>query len=367
MKKERTVGWQNILIILITAGLLYAFFGIKDLMTWTEEIDSSGPRNILTGILTPMEALSISAGAEEFTEDIRKDFHRNKTLSLEEMFPRSPSAVISGGRKILSDTKIFLSGFFFPEPVKEISQQQIIPAEVPDTPIEEENISPVSYEMIPDRPSPDVPNGEKLLLLGDSLANSCSVAFLPMVNKMENLEIEKYAKVSANLSNPVFSEWFLEMEKHLANNQYDIVIVMMGANAAQTIMEDGKRWNYGTEGWEKIYRQRARELISVLETASEKIYWIGIPPMMKKEYGIKMKAHNILLEDICRDKNVDFIPVDHIIGKEDGTFTMYKMIQGLQVRIRTPDGIHYSRAGSDLITRYILKEIFPGLELPRSL
>ena len=351
MKEEKLTNWQKVLLTLLITGLIYSFFGTEELEQWDREITSQRPRVLFHLLISPFSALAEQTGTTRIIPGLKEDFHELKGYTIGTIFPGFPRLLA----QVPLEIKQILNGF-----------QGIVPQD----PLEPEPI-PASNPLLDKRPLPvehflpnrnaQIPGGESILLMGDSLANSCGTAFIPLVNKREDLKIVKYGKVSANLSNPVFDQWFNNLDEVLMENQFEIVIIMMGANAAQAIDEGETRWEYGSERWEQLYRQRAEKLINKIKEEGVEIYWIGIPPMLNRNYNLKMETHNQRIARICREMGVNFLPVDSVIGNESGNYQEFRIQGGTQVRIRTNDGIHYTRAGGDIIARYILKSIFPDI------
>ncbi|MBI9101893.1 MAG: DUF459 domain-containing protein [Spirochaetales bacterium] len=399
MKEEKLTNWQTILIVLILSGLIFCLFGTEELSRWNREIETKRPRILFNLLLTPFYSFADSVEIDAIIPAYKDRFHDIKEKTIKEIFPNVSRFLLS---KLPEQ---FIPGFLHsPETLTQDSAIiesivpevtiQGVPPETPPVPVPVPVPEPILHDPIftdnsesitmevpavipaaekeqpliiqdtpppPPEPTPGLPRGESILLMGDSLANSCGTAFVPLISGREDLELVKYGKVSANLSNPVFDEWFEDLDEILVEKKFDIIIIMMGANAAQAIVDGDDRWAYGSVRWEEIYRQRATNLISRLKNSSSKIYWVGIPPMLKKNYRDKMEGHNQRIAELCRDLAIEYLPIGSVIGDEAGQYLEYKIIDGRQVRIRTADGVHYSRAGGDILSKYILTTLFPDI------
>ncbi len=362
MKEERLSSWQQILGVLILGGTLYSLIGIEDLYRWSRELESPKARIVFTGLLSPIHSLAQSISIEGWAVENKSRFHRLKEQPLDRLFPGFTEKskelfedIVLWSRTFSSETETEAAPLIVstsPDPIPVIDEIELTPNDYPE-PVEEE-----IQKSLPQA----IPAGESILLVGDSLANSCGTAFVPLVEHIEELNLLKYGRVSANLSNSIFKDWFNELDEIL-NSEFDIIIVMMGANAAQAIIEEENRWEYGTSRWEEIYRQRAFELIQKMKLRTSEIYWVGIPPMRKRNYKENMLIHNKRISEICDETGIRYLPINNIIGDEAGEYTDYKIIGGREVRIRSTDSIHYTKAGSDLLSRYILSSLFPDINL----
>lgn len=200
-----------------------------------------------------------------------------------------------------------------------------------------------------------------VLLIGDSLANSTATALVPLVEEVPDLWVRKHGKVSSNLANPVFVDWFTELDILLAENSYHTVILMLGANAAQRITLGEEEYPWDSPEWNRIYRERARKLIQKLSPRVERIVWVGIPPMLKRGYRERMIRQNEIIKEICETNGIVFLSLEEVMGNEEGLYTDYKTIDGRQVKLRLSDTIHYTRQGATHLSRYLLTELYPEL------
>lgn len=362
MKEERLFSWTKVLKILLLAGLVYTLTGGEELSLWSRDLSSPRARFLFTRLLTPGRILSTAVTGGETAGRLKQNFHILKDRSFKDYFSLGfslPAPLIPENRNrtaaAVSQVKAPAApaaGAVSNQPSGEIAMVHSGPPVPPAPAAAPEKIIP------PPRP-PGPPSGS-LLLVGDSLALSCGTAFIPLAGTFPELTLEKYSRVSANLANPVFDNWFFELDRFLMDKKFDNIVIILGANAAQDIVEDGERHGYNSPQWREIYKKRAGVFISMLKNGKNRIYWVGIPPMYTKPYRENMVIQNEIIKEVCRENSINFLPIQYILGNDQGLYADYKMIRDRQVRIRSADRIHYTMAGGDLLSRYILEELFPG-------
>jgi hypothetical protein len=206
----------------------------------------------------------------------------------------------------------------------------------------------------------------RILLMGDSLANSTATALVPLAEQIPEVILTNHGKVSSNLSNPVFTDWFSEVDAILEEQQFDTVMLMLGANAAQPISLDSREVLWDTPEWNRIYRERAAKLIAKLKAHTERVFWVGIPPMLKQGYRERMERQNQIIYEICTEQGINYLPIDRVMGDQNGKYIDYKTVEGRQIKLRLSDNIHYSAAGAEILSRHLLNEIYPELSLPEN-
>jgi hypothetical protein len=221
----------------------------------------------------------------------------------------------------------------------------------------------------PDRYDADHPLS--VLLIGDSLA----WCYLP--TKMSEAFRDdprfrfKYEyKISSTLSDPTVFDWIAEAGRLTAGKgaadgkAFDLIVVAMGANDAQSIYLPSGKLAYGSDPWVDEFSSRAREFMGILSANSSKTYWLGIPPMRKEGYRDRMVRMNGLYRGFAAEfPNLSFIPVERIVGDENGLYVPTKTVDGIQASIRSKDGIHYDYAGARLIADRVMELIFVDFPL----
>ena len=409
MKDRRYLTFPQLFALLMLGGGLYFFLGSHGLHLWAQGQEKAGGRAFFTAATGPVKELAERAGISAPLAAARERFHTLKdepfdfSAILRAAPPdRTPSETpgrgaetafgpLASGEAVNTDR--------FPEneksePASEDADRLHEPAPVPASGVspqdrlveetmdggeqtvynaEETRVPPAEEGEIP-LPRNPVSRGsgeaqtfpQKILLMGDSLANSTATALVPLADEMPEIILVNHGKVSSNLANPVFTDWFAEVDTILETHQFHTVLLMLGANAAQSISFENREVPWDTPEWNRIYRERAARLIAKLKTQTERVFWVGIPPMLNRGYRERMERQNQIIREICADQGVHFLPIDTIMGDQDGKYTDYKTLKGRQIKLRLTDNIHYSPAGADILSRHLLKEIYPDLPLPQS-
>lgn len=169
----------------------------------------------------------------------------------------------------------------------------------------------------------------KTLVVGDSLAYS-------LTKSAQKITLtEGYYRVGSGLLAGDL-DW-LGFMKTLNLIPYDKVIISIGAN-------DGI-----ASSQSDLYRMKVFDLITIIKNKNENlpIVWV-LPPVMKNEKTetglINTRAAII---QVSRATGINVFNPSAIIG--------YKFTAAINgVAIRTPDGIHYTEKGGDMIVNWIL-------------
>lgn len=399
MKDRRYLTFPQLFALLILGGSLYLFLGSSGLHLWAQGRENPGARTIFTAAIGPLKDLAERSGIIAPLAAARERFHILKEIPFDlaaiqkasspVSIPATPSKSAGKEQAILSSPEIREKPASPPEsagielpgddqarpPASDSFSASPVGSALPvpeQPPALEEKAPPEENEPGPpqNRVTPEdegtVSTPYRILLMGDSLANSTATALVPLAEQIPEVILTNHGKVSSNLSNPVFTDWFSEVDAILEEQQFDTVMLMLGANAAQPISLDSREVLWDTPEWNRIYRERAAKLIAKLKAHTERVFWVGIPPMLKQGYRERMERQNQIIYEICTEQGINYLPIDRVMGDQNGKYIDYKTVEGRQIKLRLSDNIHYSAAGAEILSRHLLNEIYPELSLPEN-
>jgi hypothetical protein len=136
---------------------------------------------------------------------------------------------------------------------------------------------------------------------------------------------------------------------------------------------------FRSERWSELYIKRIDDMTGVLRSKGVPVLWVGLPPVR----GTRSKTELTFLNEIFRsraDKNsIGFVDVWEGFVDEDGNFMQQGPdYEGQIRRLRTSDGVHFTKAGALKLGHYVEREIqrlmtaraapmaMPGLEQPQN-
>jgi hypothetical protein len=137
----------------------------------------------------------------------------------------------------------------------------------------------------------------------------------------------------------------------------DIVLVMMGINDANNHIRDGSRLCVvGTPEWCDAYQKKVAEFLAILPLKNTRVYWIGIPVVREDWLMERVLLANKAVKQACEKlPGCYFIDTLDALTDENRHYTNYLTEpDGGKVRVRAKDGIHFSSAGCDLLSEYVL-------------
>ena len=236
-------------------------------------------------------------------------------------------------------------------------------------------IEPPGEENLAEVPKPDSQASEadkikprKILIAGDSMIlEGFGVALERKLKKYEGLEIIREGKYSSGLSRPDYYDWNASLKEKLEKHHPDLLIVSLGANDPQDILDQNKKRHYvATEGWNKIYSERALHFLQIAQGMGVPTIWVGLPIMGHKKYGQRIANINTLVAEQCSQvPNCHFVDVWLTLADDKENYTTFiTSKKGRHIRIRAKDKVHLTEAGGEIMVKDFLKQARGYIDLP---
>jgi hypothetical protein len=206
----------------------------------------------------------------------------------------------------------------------------------------------------------------RVLVLGDSIGIDLGQ---PLVNDLSNTGVVSAtldARVDTGLARPDYFNWPAELQIDLANDKPQLVVVMMGANDPQSLVNGGTSTPYGSPQWNGEYGQRVGAFIDTATAAGAHVLWVGMPPMAGSQLNAEMQDVNAVVQQqiATRGDRATYLSSDPALADANGNFTAYlPSASGAEVNVRTPDGIHLAPGGGERLSQAVLASMRSTLKI----
>ncbi len=209
---------------------------------------------------------------------------------------------------------------------------------------------------VPDITHPTAANPLRVLILGDSLGIDLGG---PLQNDLANTGVVKAtldARESTGLTRPDYFNWPAELQTDLSETHPQVVVIMMGANDPQDF-PGPPDVPYTSPQWNVMYAQRVADFMKLAQSGGATVIWVGMPPMQNTTLSAKMSDIDAVDQQqaAARKPPVDFLSSWTLLGTAQGTYAPFITNgSGQVVNVRTPDGIHLTPAGGEVLSQTVL-------------
>jgi len=208
----------------------------------------------------------------------------------------------------------------------------------------------------PDITHPSAANPLRVLILGDSLGIDMGG---PLQNDLANTGVVQAtldARESTGLTRPDYFNWPAELESDLGTTRPQLVVIMMGANDPQDF-PGPPDVPFTSPQWNVMYARRVADFMKLAQSGGATVIWVGIPPMENPALSAKMSDVDAVDQQqaVARKPPVDFISSWTLLGTAQGAYAPFiTNAAGQVINVRTPDGIHLTPAGGEVLSQAVL-------------
>ena len=128
--------------------------------------------------------------------------------------------------------------------------------------------------------------------------------------------------------------------------------------ASAAPVPSGGTFEFQTDKWAEVYGRRVDEMINALKTKGVPILWVGLPAVR----GTKSTNDMAYLSEIYRERaekaGIAYVDIWDGFVDEQGHFTVQGPdFEGQTRKLRTPDGVHFTKAGAIKLASYVDQEL----------
>jgi hypothetical protein len=171
-------------------------------------------------------------------------------------------------------------------------------------------------------------------------------------------------RVATGLTRPDVFNWFDEIRRQVKELRPNVVVLAFGGNddkAYMTGLPDGTSiGDFGSWAWRKEYGRRVGGVMDTINRAGAFAIWIGLPQTSSPAQTARFDVVNAVAEKQARKRpgRAAYIDTYTTFAGDDGGFAQYLPDgSGRLEKVRADDGVHFERAGGDIIARVVLKEL----------
>ena len=195
----------------------------------------------------------------------------------------------------------------------------------------------------------------RVLLLGDSLGLDLGGSLQNQLANTGVVTATLDGKESTGLTRPDYFNWPAELATDLPTTHPQVVVCMMGANDPQDF-PGPPDIPFGTAQWNQLYESNVVHFMQEATSTGATLIWVSIPPMQDPGLNARIATINALQHEAAiQVKNVIYVSSQTTLGDPQGNYTAFITVNGQNVNVRTPDGIHITPDGAALLSTAVIQ------------
>lgn len=208
-------------------------------------------------------------------------------------------------------------------------------------------------------PDPAEGTRPRILVIGDSMADALAAGMNADPAIKADLALFPKTVSSSGLVREDYHDWPKTLREMVsATPDAAAILVMIGLNDRQAIRSGETSLEPLGEAWLEAYRQRVDTIIRLAQEARVPLVWVGLPVMRSPRLSQDMATLNALIRDRVTQAGETFVETYESFADGSSGFTATGPdVIGDIVRLRGPDGIHFTPAGQRKLAFFVEKPL----------
>jgi len=128
--------------------------------------------------------------------------------------------------------------------------------------------------------------------------------------------------------------------------------------AASEPQRPGASYEFHTDKWAELYAKRIDDMIAALKAKGVPVIWVGLPAIRGTRSTSDMSYLDELFRERAEKAGITYVDVWDGFVDEQGRYTSQGPdFEGQIRRLRTYDGIHFTKAGAEKLAHYVEHEL----------
>lgn len=230
------------------------------------------------------------------------------------------------------------------------------PADAPAAPVGEAAPATPGLSAAVTPAAPAAPAGPPFVIavFGDNVAQMLAQGVTEAYAN-RNVTVLRRARENTGLVREDYYDWPKAVQDFLASDQkIDLAIMMVGSNDRQAIREAGQSFDVLSDKWKDAYRTRALAIAEAFRKKGVPLIWVGMTVMKNERLSADLVEFNEIYREAAQKAGATYVDVWEPFVDERNRFTLSGPdLNGHVTRIRTGDGVHFTRAGARKLAHFI--------------
>jgi hypothetical protein len=141
-------------------------------------------------------------------------------------------------------------------------------------------------------------------------------------------------------------------------DRLDFVVVILGINDSQPLRDGADTLEPLSDRWRALYGQRVEAVVTPFSAAHIPVAWVGLPPMRADRVNAQAVKLNEIYKEHAENAGAKYIDIWDAFADQNGQYAAYgPNVDGQNVKLRTDDGVLFTKAGSRKVAHFLEAEI----------
>ncbi|MGP0059573.1 MAG: DUF459 domain-containing protein [Beijerinckiaceae bacterium] len=204
-----------------------------------------------------------------------------------------------------------------------------------------------------------VPPSFFVAVLGDSLGQMLGQGLSEAFSARPEVAILRKARENSGLVRSDFYDWVKGAQDLLASGEkINVAVILIGSNDHQAMRDGSATYEPHSPKWDEIYAARIEAIAGQFRDKKIPLIWVGLPIMKSDRMSKEAVALNEAYKDHATKAGATYVDIWEAFGDDHGAFAASGPdVEGQVVRLRSGDGIHFTKAGARKLAHFVEDDI----------
>ena len=196
-------------------------------------------------------------------------------------------------------------------------------------------------------------------VLGDNLGLMMEQGLQEAFADKPEIAIVRKAKESSGLVRDDYYDWLKTARDLLAGkDRIDFAVMLVGSNDSQALHDAAGTYELRSDKWQEIYAKRVDDIAKLFQDRKVPLVWVGLPIMRSEKLASDVAYINDIFRDEAAKTGGTFVDTWEAFVDDGGQYSDYGPdLSGQRVRLRTADGVHFTKAGARKLAMFVESDI----------
>jgi hypothetical protein len=176
--------------------------------------------------------------------------------------------------------------------------------------------------------------------------------------------ISRKSRESSGLVRDDFYDWPKAVHDLLASGEkINMAVILIGSNDHQPLRLGNATYEPGSPKWIEIYTARIAEISRAFHDKNIPLVWVGLPVVKSDRLSSDFLTFNDFYREQAEKAGAAYVDIWEAFEDDHGQYDPFGPdVNGQTVRIRTAEGVNFTKAGARKLAHFVEAEIRRNLD-----
>ncbi|HEY8580212.1 MAG TPA: SGNH family hydrolase [Beijerinckiaceae bacterium] len=198
-----------------------------------------------------------------------------------------------------------------------------------------------------------------IAVLGDNVGQMLAQGLQEAYAERAEAVVLRRARENTGLVREDYYDWAKAARDLLAGEQrVDVGVMMIGSNDRQALRDGATSVDVRAPRWKEVYADRVRAVGQAFKDKNTPLVWVGMPVMKNERLSAGLLEQNEIIRDVAGALGQTYVDVWEAFVDDRHQFALYGPdVNGQTTKLRTGDGVHFTRAGARKLAHFVEGDI----------